>query len=760
MVDGRPDDAGASRRPALIVHGALLGTAAVMATGWGALGWRDATPEVTPVVVAALLCVPLLVRLTSVTPPPRGHLALALTPTALLADPSGGLALLPVWAAAVTVAHLLLLGATLASVTRLSITVLAGTALAAAGAQVDLGPGSGAALVPAVSCLAALVTLAALTGLDRAVTGAPSPADAPGRDLVGLGLLFLFAAALFATASSAYAGPVEPVTRVALLLALALPVVALLLAVRAAELGRRVSALVGAGSALPWTDEDTDAQLLARVHEAVPAALARIQDEPGDGPEVSIPVDGHRHVVLRRRRGDVPLTPQERRVVEALVVMAAASRDRVNLEFRLRREIVTDDLTGLWTASFFHEMLASASSTRDDGETIALLFLDLDGFAEINQQLGQLDADKVLKEIGARLLDQVPADGLPARLGGDQFALVLRHVDGPAQVLAECERIQTLVAEPISVGGQLLQIGVTIGTATSASARDDMDRVTRAASDATARRKRDRSTPGATPQWANERAFLRDLMHQRRVEVVYQPVIDLRAGRLHGYEALLRAADQDFGVLSPLMLVRAAERLSLLDELSEAVAEQAIPTMTKVAELTSLPVTLALNIEFEQLTAANPFLASLPARLEDTGIALTLELSERQFGRWAAEQDLVARDLRARGISLAVDDFGAGYSTFSLLNSWDWDWVKIDHSLVSGRDDPQGRLLLRHVAQMLDDLTMTGVAEGIETAAQLERVRGLGISFAQGTFLGGPSSAEATLADLELFGVERPAWRG
>jgi EAL domain-containing protein (putative c-di-GMP-specific phosphodiesterase class I) len=138
-----------------------------------------------------------------------------------------------------------------------------------------------------------------------------------------------------------------------------------------------------------------------------------------------------------------------------------------------------------------------------------------------------------------------------------------------------------------------------------------------------------------------------------------------------------------------------------------------------------------VNLEFEQFRVDNPVFERLSRSLGARGVQLVLELSERSYGRWTDQHDLLAERLKERGISLAIDDFGAGYATFSLLNKWGWDVVKIDKSLITASDE-QSRLLFTNVVRTLRDLRLSTVAEGIETPDQLLAARRAGVDLLQG----------------------------
>lgn len=521
-----------------------------------------------------------------------------------------------------------------------------------------------------------------------------------------------------------------------------------------------IDLLAAAATAMPWPAEQIEERLVEHAAAVCGGARVTVEPVPAPPPDLSVLFSGvhgdARYLVAHRPVGTTALTDQQRRVVVALASMATASRHAAVREGRLRRRARTDDLTGLWGHAFFLEMLATLSISRDHTEHLGVLYLDLDHFKQVNESLGHVDADEVLRTIGTRLA-ALADDGLVAgRLGGDEFGVVARGVTDAAHLEQIAERVREVVAEPVPVAEMLVRVGVSVGSVLSTTPQDDPERLLRAADQALRRAKRARDAESGNPQWYDERTVLRDVLDHQGVGVAYQPIVDLGSGQVHGYEALVRAHHLDVGRLPPLVLVDSASRLRLLDELTGTVLDQALGTLAQVADRAAAEVVLSVNVEHEQLRRGSALLEGLPDRLRGTGVRLVLELSERSVGRWTAEKDLAARTLAAGGVGLAVDDFGAGYATFAMLSSWPWEWVKIDRALVSGHDDEQGRRLLGHIARMLGDLDAVAVAEGVESAEQLELVRGLGVDLAQGRHLCPPVPAEQVLETVAAHGLRLP----
>lgn len=510
-----------------------------------------------------------------------------------------------------------------------------------------------------------------------------------------------------------------------------------------------IHVLLEAATAMPWAEEEIDLRLVQWATDAVGAtvSLEPATADTDDPTALSVPLHDERVLLARRETGSPgsPRSPRDfsdldRRLLVALAAMATTSARHAQREARLRRRALTDDLTGLWSHGIFPDLLATASRRREDGEQLGVLFLDLDRFKQINEELGHLDADAVLREVARRLLAALPPDSVVGRVGGDEFACVVRRLEGEDGLAETRTLLRQTVNQPIHVGDRLLSVDVSIGGVVSVSPDEDPDALLRAAEEAMRAAKRGREDV-APPRWYDEKTLVRDLLDQGGVGIALQPMVLLGSGRVVGYEALVRADHGDLGAVSPLLLVGSASRTQMLDELTEVVAAQAVETVAAIARDNQTPQWLCLNVEFEQLVPGSGLVPALAAAVAGTDVRLVLEISEREIGRWTGAHDAVARDLDQAGIGLAVDDFGGGHATFALLHSWPWRWVKIDQALVSARDDDTSRVLLGHVVTMLRDLGLTAVAEGVESTDQQDLLRSLGVPLAQGTLFAAPTTA-------------------
>lgn len=244
----------------------------------------------------------------------------------------------------------------------------------------------------------------------------------------------------------------------------------------------------------------------------------------------------------------------------------------------------------------------------------------------------------------------------------------------------------------------------------------------------------------------NDAQLVGDLLRQG-LDVAYQPIIDLADERVIGWEALLRGRLREHGKVNPEHVVGSATRIGALDRVMRQVAEQAVTTASVASLLEGRRFTVSINVEPGQVRPDSAFLRWLVARSAGGPADVVVEVTERDdVSGWGEGQARALEGLRQGGVRLAIDDLGAGGSRAQLLTDYDWAWVKLDRSLL----EPGHRreIVLRHLVGMLHELGARVVAEGIETAGQLDLVRRVGADLAQGHLLGEPMPVDAVLQSL------------
>jgi diguanylate cyclase (GGDEF)-like protein len=689
---------------------------------WGV----SSPPDWQPVAVLGLLAVPVLTRYSVTVSRDAEANVIGLTAAVLFAGEFGpGGTIFPVWGVLVLASSIVFKGGLRYGVPRGTDDVIAGWALVTVAPHVDIG------LRPFDRAFVALATFMAVEALvfwlRRRLRGQAAPQQALDLASTALAVFGLYFASVFIAALRRnFTMPSDAGNAEVAVMGLGLVVATLVGYSMSQHLIRGVSVLSEAATSMPWPADENDRLVTRFARSAVRSATADIVPQPGPQGSLSAPVDEVRHLVLRRMPGDRPFSDADQGLLEAVASMASVSRSVDLREAGLRLRSITDAMTGLWNYPMFVELAEQAFQHRSEGEVVALLFLDLDKFKRLNEELGHFDADQVLREIASRLQAAAPPTAAVARFAGDEFALLLRGVDRDT-FAPEVQNLVESVTGPIAIGGRLLTVHVSVGIGISEDRGDSVDDVMRVAEE----HMREAKQAGRAAASRDEKDMVSAMLGRGATQVVFQPIVDARTGALWGCEALVRATDPELGTVSPLTLVSSAARQQALDALTAKVGAEALDAMDALGKQVSTPLSLTVNLEFEQFRVNNPVFERLSRNLGERGVGLVLELSERSYGLWTGQHDLLAARLKERGIKLAIDDFGAGYATFNLLNKWGWDVVKIDKSLITA-DDEQSRLLFGNVVRTLRELKLATVAEGIETPEQLLTARRAGVSLIQG----------------------------
>ena len=414
--------------------------------------------------------------------------------------------------------------------------------------------------------------------------------------------------------------------------------------------------------------------------------------------------------------------------------------ERLLLEQELRQAAHTDPLTGLANRAALSERLATPGLAP-----AALLLLDLDGFKAVNDALGHAAGDEVLRRVGVRLRRSCRPGDFVARLGGDEFVVL---VDGAQdRVVPLAKRLLRVLDEPVELEDRELALGCSIGIAyPSATGVDTALRDADIAMYAAKARGKgcfrvfEHSLRDAVLDRNELAEDLRIALAESQLTLRYHPVVDVRTRHVLGLEALLRWNHPTRGELSPLLFVPLAEESGLIVEMGEWVLREACAQLRDWHR--DLPshrrLTVSVNLSAVQLHHPD-LVGRIRAILEDTGLPprrLVLELTESVLVDDIGDAVDVLTQLRALGVRLAMDDFGAGYSSLRYLKRLPFDFVKLDQGLLEGVDrDPAALALADAVLGLLARLGLRTVAEGIETAGQLAVVEQLGCELGQG-FLG------------------------
>ena len=428
-----------------------------------------------------------------------------------------------------------------------------------------------------------------------------------------------------------------------------------------------------------------------------------------------------------------------------------------------------DDLTGLANRYEFEHQLHEALTSHGDESSscTALLFIDVDRFKQVNDTFGHRIGDLVLRAVGRRLCHYVRSSDVVARLSGDEFAIILRHVSDAAAAEAVASGILSACSTPLPIEGREIVMSCSIGIALAPLDATTPDGLVHAADAAVYHAKHVRNScqryqpDSAGSERAPALSFtsLRQLIERGELAVHYQPQINLKTGCVSGVEALLRSEDTQHNALRTDEIVRLAEDSGLIVGISEWVIRTAMDDILSWRDVSAnAELHLAVNISGVQIGAGG-LLAMLDRLSTETGFEsrrLELELTESAAMQGSSATLTTLQSLRERGYLLAIDDFGTGYSSMSLLERLPVDILKIDRSFVGGlgRRSRRGSIAKAIIA-LGHSLRLRVIGEGIETATQLRLLRQEGCDIGQGYYLGMPMPA----AELRKWLRDPPARR-
>ncbi|MCO7229657.1 EAL domain-containing protein [Halomonas sp. CnH100-B] len=440
-------------------------------------------------------------------------------------------------------------------------------------------------------------------------------------------------------------------------------------------------------------------------------------------------------------------------VLQILSTGAAAELERRRDHRHMHQLAYTDSTTGLPNRVQFMEYLRDMGQlAHEQTSPLALLLLDLRRFKEINDLHGHHIGDQLLATVAGRLRHLDLPNVHCARLSGDEFALLLPHIDR-ASVDDVVKQLCSLVKRPIRLDHRVFNLDVSIGFARYPGDVAKASELFNAASIALHHaKKRDTNISPYTQtmrhtlerrQWMTERLHVAIL--ERRLELYFQPQVDLHTQALTGAEALCRWHDPEWGWVSPGEFIPLAEERGLIRLLGDWVLEEAARQLSEwQAAGTPLPGRLSINISAQQF--ADPRLTTHIATLTSSvsPSAIAIELTESDFMRDPDQAVIITQAMRQAGYALFIDDFGTGYSSLSYLRRFAADALKIDISFVRDMlDNHHDRAIVQTIIAMANTLDMKTLAEGVESAAQAALLAEMGCNQAQGYWFGKPLSADS-----------------
>ncbi|MDB6454917.1 putative bifunctional diguanylate cyclase/phosphodiesterase [Falsirhodobacter sp. 20TX0035] len=428
------------------------------------------------------------------------------------------------------------------------------------------------------------------------------------------------------------------------------------------------------------------------------------------------------------------------------------TRDLEHSEAQARHSAHHDRLTGLANRVLLEERLEQALKRARSGDTgLGVIMVDLDAFKQVNDAYGHPMGDKLVQQVGGRLARIVWDGPTVARVGGDEFVILLPGLAGEEDLAQHCRWVQDGLSDPFRIDGHFFQVTASLGAVHSDVCSPYKDEVIRCADIALYRAKN-----AGRAQFSLYHGEMDDTNRKRNrlaadlaavltegngsIAVHYQPIFDAN-GHLAGAEALARWHHPELGPVPPDVFVAVAEERGLIEPLGRAVLDEAC----RVAALAGLSK-VAVNVSALEICRAG-YAAQVLQVLQQRGLPpsrLELELTERVAIASSAAAQANIGPLLAAGVTLALDDFGAGHSSIRYLRDFGFDRVKIDRSFVQQIEtDPTALKLVRAMIDMASSLGIAVTAEGIEEEAQLSRLASLGCSSFQGYFLGRPMDRDA-----------------
>lgn len=485
---------------------------------------------------------------------------------------------------------------------------------------------------------------------------------------------------------------------------------------------------------------------------------ARIDETPPGPDELGSRLSGRRYperwLVVSERRGVEPFSVQDAKLLDALVAVGSGALENASLVTQIKHQVFHDALTGLPNQLLFEERvsLALAEHRRSDSK-LAVLFFDLDRFKRVNDSLGHPAGNELLRQVARRLTTAVRANDTVARMGGDEFTLLLTGLRSASEAAVVAEKVLAAFHRPVVLDGQELFVTASMGIAVAPEDGTRPSVLLKNADTAMYRAKeRGRNCYEAYALDMNAAAQgrlalegdLHNALDTEQLRVVYQPQVDLATGRVVGVEALARWPHPVLGPVEPNTFIPLAEETGLIVPLDDWVMRTACAQGRAWADAGLPPLRIAVNLSGRafQRTRVVERVTNTLARTGLEPDRLELEVTESMAVDQVSDTRPVFRALEALGVKLAIDDFGTGYSALSRLQGFPFHTLKIDRSFVQGIESATDEApIVAAMIAMAHALKLGVVAEGVETPSQRAFLDRHGCDMAQGYLFSRPIEA-------------------
>lgn len=444
--------------------------------------------------------------------------------------------------------------------------------------------------------------------------------------------------------------------------------------------------------------------------------------------------------------------------------LASEIDERKRVEAALLHAAFHDSLTNLRNRAFFMERLSVALGRVRDGQIsrLSVLFLDLDQFKTINDSLGHVAGDALLKEVAERLKACIPPHDTLARLGGDEFAILIEDDEGLASPVEVAETIIKTLRRPAQLGRQSVFPSCSIGIVQTSDPTVIPDDLIRDADIAMYAAKRsgfgeyalfDASMHDTAVARLILQTDLRQAVDQNQFHLAYQPVVDPTNGSIFGFEALLRWQHPVRGAVSPDEFIPVAEELGLIRQIGRWVMRESLAQLSEWQKQYSKPeLRMSLNASATEF-AASDFISDLVTTLSDFRLephCVEVEITEGIFLHPLPGVESTIQAARLLGLRIALDDFGTGYSSLSYISRYSIDTIKIDKSFIDRVCiDHRTRAIVELIIRLGSTLDLKVIAEGVETQEQVDVLMEIGCRAIQGYYFARPLSA-VNAADILL----------
>ncbi|MDO9398584.1 MAG: EAL domain-containing protein [Herbiconiux sp.] len=557
---------------------------------------------------------------------------------------------------------------------------------------------------------------------------------------------------------------------------------------------RRLSGVVDAARALPWSaGEDPKELMIDFARRAIDANAFELRRTPPGRNEIgsrfsavstadpqlepdSIPaaedgvsrdhledaVEPTLYLVASRDTGGAPFTPDDELALDAIGHIASETARVRGAYDTLLDQVDRDSLTGLPNYNAFQRSLARLNEDRSYASGIAVLFIDLDQFKRLNDTEGHHIGDEVLATVATRLRASVRPHDFVARVGGDEFVVILTKLQSLAESKAVADRIVANIGAPATLGGREYRPLVSVGLAYSGHQETDPQSIVVDADHSMLSIKKSRrqggpafeSSIGISPHRSSRiNEIVAKAIDDGVLNVVYQPIVNTVEDKIWAFESLVRYTHPELGRISTSSLIEKAKGLGRMDLLTTQVIAASLKSAREFRKVVPSISVVTINLEVEQIRDEHvgAFLKDIVPRYPD--ISLCLELNERSTKDIDDDLRAQAERFRELGMLIALDDYGSEASSVGALVRIPMDILKIDRSLVDNLDDTRQREVVRALQGFGDAFDYSTVVEGIETQDAVDVLVGIGVRHAQGFFYGRPVPFAQTMSRLKAHGA-------